>query len=312
METIPSEIHLTVEAASKRLDTWLSQQLPQLSRASSQKLIELGQIKINEEVCLTKKQKLKKGDRIHVSIPPVQPSQVKPEAIPVDILYEDESLLFVNKPAGMVVHPSPGHSNGTLVNALLHHCNNLAGIGGVERPGIVHRLDKDTTGVLVVAKTDQAMQSLQGQIKAKTARREYLAVVYGAPKQEEGTVDLPIGRHPVDRKKMTIVSEEKRGRRAVTHWQVLSRLGNYTLMQFRLETGRTHQIRVHSSQMNHPIVGDPVYGSGNSVGVNLSGQALHAHKLSLHHPVSGELLEAIAPLPEDFTKLVRVLKQRTS
>jgi 23S rRNA pseudouridine1911/1915/1917 synthase len=186
----------------------------------------------------------------------------------------------------------------------------LAGIGGVQRPGIVHRLDKDTSGAIVIAKTDRAHQHLQAQLKAKTAQREYLAIVYGSPATNSGTIDLPIGRHPIDRKKMAIVPIEKGGRQAVTHWQVLDRLGNYTLMQFRLETGRTHQIRVHTTQMGHPIVGDPVYGSGRSIGVNLTGQALHAHKLHLEHPLTGKPVEAIAPLPAEFLKLLQVLRLR--
>ena len=210
----------------------------------------------------------------------------------------------------MVVHPAPGNETGTLVQALLYHCQNLAGIGGVQRPGIVHRLDKDTTGAIVVAKTDFAHQHLQAQIKAKTARREYWGVVYGSPTNAEATINLPIGRHRVDRKKMAVVSVDQGGREAVTHWRVLERLGNYTLMEFLLATGRTHQIRVHCSHNGHPLVGDRIYSSGRSVGVNLSGQALHARKLSLQHPVSGKLIEAIAPLPVEFTKLLTVLRQR--
>ncbi|NES73938.1 MAG: RluA family pseudouridine synthase, partial [Okeania sp. SIO2D1] len=250
------------------------------------------------------------GDRLEISLPPPQPLSLQPENIPLDILYEDEALVLINKPAGLVVHPAPGHETGTLVNALLFHCQNLAGIGGVQRPGIVHRLDRDTTGVLVVAKTDLAHQNLQQQIQAKTALREYLGIIYGSPSQEQGTIDFPIGRHPVNRKKMAVVSVEKGGRSAITHWQVLERLGNYSLMQFRLETGRTHQIRVHCAQIGHPIVGDPVYSSGGKVGVNLSGQTLHAYKLGFLHPVSRQWLEAIAPLPANFTKLLQVLRNR--
>lgn len=282
-----------------------------MSRSGIQRLIEQGQVKLNGAVCSSKKQYLKSGDRIDITIPDVQPTQLQPEAIPLDILYEDEQLIFVNKPAGMVVHPSAGHDNGTLVNALLYHCQNLAGIGGVERPGIVHRLDKDTTGVLVVAKTELAMHSLQAQIQAKTAQREYLAIIHGAPKHNSGTINQPIGRHPVERKKMAVVSEEKGGRKAITHWEIEERLGNYTLMKFRLETGRTHQIRVHSAYLKHPIVGDSVYSSGRFVGVNLTGQVLHAQRLCVHHPVSGKLIEAIASLPDDFTKLLSFLRQRS-
>jgi 23S rRNA pseudouridine1911/1915/1917 synthase len=232
--------------------------------------------------------------------------------MPLDILYEDDSLIILNKSAGVVVHPAPGHEEDTLVNALLAHCDNLSGIGGVQRPGIVHRLDKDTTGAIAIAKTDRAHQHLQAQIKAKTAKREYLGILYGAPKAESGTIERPIGRHKRDRKKMAIVPVEQGGRPAVTHWQVQERLGNYTLMHFRLETGRTHQIRVHCADMGHPIVGDPLYASGRSVGVNLTGQALHAWRLTLEHPETGETLEAIAPLPHSLTKLLNVLRRRSS
>jgi 23S rRNA pseudouridine1911/1915/1917 synthase len=250
------------------------------------------------------------GDRISLTIPEAKPLDLQPEAIPLDILYEDDSLIIVNKPAGLVVHPAAGHEHGTLVHALLAHCQNLAGIGGVQRPGIVHRLDKDTTGAIVIAKTDLAHQHLQAQLKAKTARREYLGVVYSAPTADTGIIDQPIGRHPVDRKKMAVVPVEKGGRLAVTHWQVRERLGNYTLMHFQLETGRTHQIRVHSAYIGHPIVGDPVYSSGRNLGVNLAGQALHAWRLQLRHPLNNELLEVTAPLPKAFTTLLDVLRRR--
>ena len=305
-----TEINLQVTASDDRLDRYLSQQLTQLSRSRLQQLIEQGCVRVNGEVCVSKKAAVKAGDRIHVEIPAVQPLELKPEAIPLDILYEDDSLLIINKPAGLVVHPAPGHSEGTLVNALLAHCPNLPGIGGVQRPGIVHRLDKDTTGAIAIAKTDFAQQHLQAQLKAKTARREYLGIVYGAPRLPNGTVDLPIGRHPTDRKKMAIVSVEKGGRTAITHWQVKERLGNYTLVHFQLETGRTHQIRVHSAHIGHSIVGDPIYGSGRSIGVNLSGQALHAWRLKLQHPLTGEAIEVTAPPPAEFNTLLEVLRRR--
>lgn len=294
-----------------RLDRYLAEQVPDLSRSRIQKLIEQGQIQVNGQVCFSKKVTVQEGDRICVTVPDAEPLDLQPEAMSLEILYEDEHLIILNKPIGLVVHPAPGHEGGTLVNALLAHCGDLAGIGGVQRPGIVHRLDKDTSGAIAVAKTDLAHQHLQAQFKAKTARRDYLAVVFGAPTQLSGTVDAPIGRHPIDRKKMAIVSEEKGGRRAVTHWQIEERLGNYTVMRFMLETGRTHQIRVHSAHIGYPVVGDPVYGAGRSVGVKLTGQALHAQKLRLQHPVSGEWLEAIAPLPPEFIKLVGVLRRRS-
>lgn len=295
-----------------RIDRYLSQELPDLSRSRIQQLIEQGNVQVNGQICTSKKATVQPGDRIALTIPDAQPLDLQPEAIPLDILYEDDSLIIINKPAGLVVHPAAGHESGTLVNALLAHCPNLAGIGGVQRPGIVHRLDKDTTGAIVIAKTDQAHQHLQAQLKAKTARRQYLGVIYGAPSADSGTIDQPIGRHPIDRKKMAVVPEEKGGRAAVTHWQIQERLGNYTLIHFQLETGRTHQIRVHSAFMGHPIVGDPIYSSGRSIGVNLTGQALHAWKLTLQHPLSSECIEVTAPLPQTFTTLLEVLRRRIS
>jgi 23S rRNA pseudouridine1911/1915/1917 synthase len=296
----------------QRLDRYLSQELPDLSRSRIQQLIEQGHVRLNEQVCTTKKIPVKVGDRISVEIPEVAPLELEAQDIPLDILYEDEQLLILNKPAGLVVHPAPGHPDGTLVNALLAHCPHLPGIGGVQRPGIVHRLDKDTTGAIAIAKTDIAYHSLQAQLQAKTARREYLGVIYGAPKAFHDTIDLPIGRHPQDRKKMAIVPIEKGGKSAVTHWQILERLGNYTLIHFQLETGRTHQIRVHSAKIGHPIVGDPLYGSGRSVGVNLPGQALHAWRLKLQHPVSGDEIAVTATPPQSFTTLLEILRRRVA
>lgn len=303
-------IDLEVTERGDRLDKWLSVQLSDISRSRLQKLIEQGCLKLNGVVCTNKKIKLAVGDLIKVTIPSPEKLNLQAENIPLDILYEDEHLIIINKPAGLVVHPAPGHYNGTLVNALLYHCDNLAGIGGVERPGIVHRLDKDTTGAIVVAKSDRAHQNLQKQIKAKTALREYWAVVCGSFNEDRGTIDLPIGRHPKDRKKMAVVPVEKGGREAVTEWEVIERLGNYTLMRFLLQTGRTHQIRVHSTHLGHPLVGDLTYGSGGSLKVNLTGQALHAYKLTLQHPLLDYTIEAIAPLPPEFTKLLNFLRKR--
>ncbi len=309
-KAIIQEIKLQVTQAGSRLDRWLSKNLTDLSRSRIQKLIEDGNVQLNNQVCTSKKVKVAPGDFLYVVIPEPKKLNLTPENIPLNILYEDEHLIIVNKPAGMVVHPAPGHYTQTLVHALLYHCDTLAGIGGVERPGIVHRLDKDTTGAIVVAKSDRAQQNLQAQIKAKTARREYWGIVYGSFSTKTGKIDLPIGRHRGDRQKMAVVPVDKGGREAVTYWKTLERIGNYSLMQFLLETGRTHQIRVHCAHQGHPLLGDSTYGSNRSLKVNLFGQALHARQLSLLHPISGELIKAIAPLPAEFTKLLQVLRNR--
>ncbi len=309
---ITQKITLEVTESSERLDRWLSANLADISRSRIQKLIENGHVRVNNQVCSSKNRKIVTGDCLDITIPEPEKLNLTPENIPLDVLYEDEHLIIVNKPAGMVVHPAPGHYTGTLVHALLYHCDRLAGIGGVERPGIVHRIDKDTTGAIVVAKSDLAHQHLQGQIKAKTARREYWGIIYGSFPTETGMIDLPIGRHKKDRKKMAVVPIEQGGREAVTHWQTIERLGNYTLMQFLLETGRTHQIRVHCAHQGHPLLGDTTYSSSRSLKVNLSGQALHARQLSLLHPISGKLITAIAPLPSEFNKLLQVLRNRTN
>ncbi len=305
-------LEMIVETADpERLDRWLTAHVKDLSRNRIQKLIDWEYVTLNGQLCTNKKATVQVGDRIQLTIPTPRPLELAAEAIPLDILYEDEHLIIINKPAGLVVHPAPGNMSGTLVNAVLAHCGEqLLGIGGVQRPGIVHRLDKNTTGAIIIAKTDLAHSHLQAQMKAKTARREYLGVVYGAPRSDTGTIDAPLGRHPTDRKKNAVISEEKGGRHAVTHWQVEERLGNFSLLRYRLETGRTHQIRVHSTYMGHPIVGDPTYGSGRDVGVNLPGQALHAERLALVHPASGETILAVAPLPAHFTKLLTVLRTR--
>jgi 23S rRNA pseudouridine1911/1915/1917 synthase len=295
-------------APEPRLDLWLAAQLPDLSRARWQKLIAQGQIQIQDQICTDKKYKLKTGDRVCVSIPLPTTLDLIPESIPLDLLYEDEHLIIINKPAGMVVHPSAGHDTGTLVHALLAHCP-LSSVGGVQRPGIVHRLDKDTTGAMVVAKTDFAHQHLQQQLQAKTARREYLGVVYGTPKTDSGTIDLPVGRHPVDRQKNTVLPIAQGGKSAVTHWQIEEKLRSFSLLKFQLETGRTHQIRIHTTKMGHPIVGDPVYGTGRSIGVKLPGQALHAWHLELIHPHTGKLIRAEAPIPAYFLTLLQVLRR---
>jgi len=313
--SVQTSITQTVETETPmRLDRWLADNIEQLSRNRVQKLISQGAVQVNGAMCDRKKALVSWGDRIQINIPEATPYELIPEDIPLDILYEDDQLLMINKAAGMVVHPAPGHTTGTLVHALLFHCGQqLTGVGGVQRPGIVHRLDKNTTGVMVVAKTETALHSLQSQIQAKTARREYLGIVNGAPRNEQGTINQPVGRHPKHRKKMAILPVEQGGRVAITHWKTVERLGNYTLIQFQLETGRTHQIRVHSTFMGHPIVGDPDYGSAKSPGVTLAGQALHAFRLTLQHPVTQEIITGEAPLPERMNKLlnrVRSLQQR--
>ncbi|MFS8809800.1 RluA family pseudouridine synthase [Synechococcus sp. R65.1] len=302
-------VTVTEKQQGLRLDRGLAEQLPDLSRSRLQQLIRQGQVWLNGQPCLDKDRPLQAGDQIEVRIPPATPTSLQPEPIPLDILYEDEDLLVINKPRGLVVHPAPGHASGTLVHALLAHGSHLSGINGELRPGIVHRLDKDTTGALVIAKHDQAHQHLQAQIQAKTARRIYLGVVFGRPAQSQGTISAPIGRHPVDRQKMAVLPPGQ-GRAAVTHWQVLERLGNYTLMQFELETGRTHQIRVHAAHLHLPIVGDPLYTRSKTSPVKLSGQALHAWKLSFVHPRTGQPLQFTAPLPEEFERLLRQLRSQ--
>lgn len=316
---MPSHTYHVIDPADQgqRLDRWLAQQAQDISRSHLQKLIDQGHVSVNQQVCTSKKHLLQIGDAIEIQIPDAAPLSLQPEPIPLEVLYEDEQLLIVNKPAGMVVHPAPGHPTGTLVHALLAHCQNpltgestLSGIGGVERPGIVHRLDKDTSGAIAIAKTDQAHHHLQAQLAAKTARREYMAIVYGHPPSPVGTINQPIGRHPVDRIKMAVVPESAGGRAAVTHWQVQQRLGNHTCIQFQLETGRTHQIRVHCAAMGWPIVGDPLYSRGRSLGINLTGQALHALRLSLQHPISQRWIEVEAPFPRELEALLKILQSR--
>lgn len=304
-----SVIHKT--ETGQRIDRWLAERCETLSRSHLQKLIEQKQVWVNQHPCTSKKYEVQLGDKVTIAIPPPTPLNLEPETISLDILYEDEQLIILNKPPGLVVHPAPGHDSGTLVHALLAHCpEGLSGIGGIQRPGIVHRLDKDTSGAIAIAKTDHAHQHLQSQIQAKTAQREYLGIVHGCPKTESGTIHQPIGRHPSDRKRMAIVPEEKGGRTAITHWSIRERLGPFTLIHFVLETGRTHQIRVHSAAIGHPILGDPLYCKGRSQGFNLEGQVLHAWRLTLQHPVTKETLPVEAPLSATFEKVLRVLRHR--
>lgn len=290
--------------SGKRLDLFLSSYFQQWTRSHIQKLIKDGYITVNGQ-SIKSGYKLKLGDRIKVIEPEPRPVDVQAQDIPLDILYEDEDIIVINKPQGMVVHPAAGNYNSTLVNALLHHCRDLSGINGEMRPGIVHRIDKDTSGVLVVAKNDRSHVNLAQQIKDKTAVRKYIALVEGDIKEDAGTIDAPIGRHPVYRKKMAVVPG---GRRAVTHFKVLERFGRYTLIEARLETGRTHQIRVHMAYIGHPVVGDPVYGYKRQ-SFNLNGQLLHAQCLGFKHPRTGRYMEFCAPLPDYFTDVICKLRQ---
>jgi len=294
-----------------RLDRWLVAQRPEQSRARIQKFIDAGYVRVNG-VTGRAKTPLRQGDTVALWMPPPEPlPYLIAQEIPLDVLFEDPHLIVLNKPAGLTVHPAPGNKDGTLVNALLHHCPDLPGIGGEMRPGIVHRLDKDTTGCIVVAKSQEALVKLQVQIQKRIASREYLAVVHGQPAGESGTIVGAIGRHPADRKKYAVVSDDS-GRHACTHWRVIERLGDFALLRFKLDTGRTHQIRVHCAHINHPIVGDAVYSRARRLPVALPGQALHAVQLGLNHPITGERLVCEAPLPPVFERLLRVLRRRQS
>ncbi|MEW9093672.1 MAG: RluA family pseudouridine synthase [Clostridiaceae bacterium] len=287
-----------------RLDVFLAEHLDGKSRAFIQRLIEKEEVKVNDKVKKSN-YKLKEGDIVITYIPKSVPLNVQGEEIPLEILYEDNDVIVVNKPQGMVVHPAPGNYNGTLVNALMHHCKDLSGINGVTRPGIVHRIDKDTSGVLVVAKNDIAHNKLAYQLKEHTMTRVYVALVEGVIKEEEGTIDAPLGRHPVERIKISVIPG---GRRAVTHFKVLERYNSNTLVECRLETGRTHQIRVHMSYIGHPLVGDPVYGYKKQK-FNLQGQMLHARKLGFIHPTKGEYMEFNTEIPEYFKKILDILQK---
>lgn len=285
----------------RRIDVYLNEMLDDLSRSALQKLIEKNEIMVNQKA-INKNYKLREGDEISVNIPEPESIDILPEDIPLDILYEDKDLIVVNKPQNMVVHPAPGHYSGTLVNALMYHCgDNLSGINGVLRPGIVHRIDKDTSGVLVAAKSEAAHRGLTEQLAAHSMKRIYNAIVYNSFKEDEGTVDKMLARSPQDRKKITVVA--KGGRNAVTHYRVMQRMGNFTLLELQLETGRTHQIRVHMSHIGHPLLGDPVYGPKKQP-YNLLGQVLHARVLGFVHPVTGEYMEFETKLPDYFEKLI--------
>jgi 23S rRNA pseudouridine1911/1915/1917 synthase len=298
---------LTVNAnAGKRLDAWLSQELAEISRTYIQKLIEGGRVQVNGRT-VPANYKVKAGDVLTVLIPAPAALEVKAEKIPLDIIYEDQDVLVINKPQGMVVHPAHGNYEGTLVNALLAHCPDLSGIGGVSRPGIVHRIDKDTSGLLMVAKNDLAHQGLTEQIKEHSVIRRYLALVHGQIQEPAGRIETPVGRHPHDRKKMAVVVMG--GKLAITHYRVLERFRDYTLIEARLETGRTHQIRVHLAYLGHPVAGDPVYGYRRPH-LGLTGQALHAGVLGFKHPRTGEELLFSVPAPPYFQQILEELRQQ--
>ena len=293
------------EYEGERLDKYVSILFPEQSRSFFQKLIKDGNVSVNDKVQKAN-YRLKTEDLVTVEIPAAVETQILPEDIPLDILYEDDDLLVVNKPKGMVVHPSAGHYSGTLVNAIMYHCkDSLSGINGEIRPGIVHRIDMDTTGSLIVCKNDESHVFIAEQIKEHSVNRRYRGIVYGVVRDDEGTIHAPIGRHPVDRKKMAI--NEKNGKDAITHYKVLERFDKYTYMEFKLETGRTHQIRVHMASIHHPLVGDTVYGPEKSP-FHLQGQTLHAGVLGFIHPRTGEYMEFTAPLPQYFTELLQKLE----
>jgi 23S rRNA pseudouridine1911/1915/1917 synthase len=312
--TVP-EFSISPHDINERLDRFLTRQLPAHSRAYLQQLIEQGQVTVDGQATKSG-YRLRPGDHIAVNLPAPRPSGVLPEQIRLEVLYEDAHLLVVNKPAGMVVYPSPGNASGTLVNALLAHCPRLSGIGGVERPGIVHRLDKDTSGAIVVAKDDVTHRGLACQFADRQVKKLYLAIVSGDVREAAGVVDAAIGRHPVYRQKMS--THTRGGREAVTEFRVLERFGHHTLVELRPRTGRTHQIRVHMAALGHPLLGDPTYGHSRKaltrspLARQLSWfrrQALHAWVLGFTHPVAGERLECRAPLPDDLERLLAVLRQ---
>ena len=301
------------EAVGLRLDAYLAKR-PDLSRSAAARLIEEGAVLVNGRP-EKRSYLLAEQDEITLTLPEPTPDEALPENIPLDVVYEDEDIIVVNKPKGMVVHPAPGNPTGTLVNALLYHCKgSLSGIGGVERPGIVHRIDKETSGLLVAAKNDAAHRALAAALEVHDVRREYHALVTGGFADDEGTVNLPIGRHPVDRKRMAVLREgQGKSREAITHYRVLERFGGITHLLLRLETGRTHQIRVHMSHLSHPLLGDTVYGGGRTPferrhAALLEGQCLHAAALTLPHPRTGERLRFESPLPESFEKLLTILR----
>lgn len=308
-----AEATVPAEAAGTRLDAYLSAAFG-FSRAEAERLLEGGNVEVSPGKP-KKNYRLAGGERVRVAVPEPEEIEAEPENIPLDIVYEDADVAVINKPAGMVVHPAAGNPTGTLVNALLYHCkDSLSGVGGALRPGIVHRIDKDTSGLLVVAKNDAAHRALAAQLETHTVRRVYHAIVLGNLKADSGTVDAPVGRHPTDRKKMAVLRTPGAGKRAVTHYEVAERFGRFTYIRCRLETGRTHQIRVHMASLGHPLLGDPVYGGDGTKfearhKTLFTGQCLHAGELSFLHPATGKEVTFYAPLPENFEAILALLRK---
>lgn len=301
-----AEYHVTEQDQDMRIDQFLCKCQPDVSRSAIQKWIKDGNVLVQGKACKAN-YRINKGDTIALFVPEPVEVSIQPQDIPLDILYEDKDLLIVNKPKGMVVHPAPGHPDGTLVNAIMYHCKeSLSGINGEIRPGIVHRIDQDTTGSLIVCKNDQAHIKIAEQIKVHSINRIYRGIVIGHPAEDEGLVHAPIGRNPNDRKKMAI--NEKNGKDAITHYRLLKRFKDYSYMEFKLETGRTHQIRVHMASIGHPLLGDVLYGP-KKCPYKLQGQTLHAAVIGFVHPTSGEYLEVEAPLPDYFKYLLEILPE---
>ncbi len=301
----PILLRASEESKNQRLDAFLASSLDGLTRSQATRLIESGEVAVNGRA-VGKSYKLAGGEDIAVTLPEPEPVEAVPQDIPLDVVYEDADVIVVNKPSGMVVHPAPGHPDGTLVNALLYHCaGTLSGIGGALRPGIVHRIDRDTSGLIIAAKNDAAHRYLSAQLADHTLARTYECIVVGALREDRGTVDAPIARHPTDRKRMAVVAG---GREAVTHWEVIARYPGYTHVRCRLETGRTHQIRVHMAYIGHPILGDTVYGAKKEV-PGLTGQCLHAVGLRFLHPRTHEVVELFCPLPEEFTRMLQKIRK---
>ena len=301
----PILLRASEESKNQRLDAFLASSLDGLTRSQATRLIESGEVAVNGRA-VSKSYKLAGDEDIAVTLPEPEPVEAVPQDIPLDVVYEDADVIVVNKPSGMVVHPAPGHPDGTLINALLYHCaGTLSGIGGALRPGIVHRIDRDTSGLIIAAKNDAAHQYLSAQLADHTLARTYECIVVGKLREDRGTVDAPIARHPTDRKRMAVVAG---GREAVTHWEVIARYPGYTHVRCRLETGRTHQIRVHMAYIGHPILGDTVYGAKKEV-PGLTGQCLHAVGLRFLHPRTHEVVELFCPLPEEFTRMLQKIRK---